>query len=134
VAKRGRKPAGEALAGFAEDLGRILGTAENKARGWLDQRKSIASQLAQVRDKADQLLRELTGGAANMAVAVTRSRGRPPGSGKKAKRKGRTFTAAQRKEQAERMRAYWAKRKGKSAKKKSLKKVVKGGGSEVGKG
>ena len=122
MAKRGRKPAGEALAGFAEDLGRILGTAENKARGWLDQRKSIAGQLAQVRDKADQLLRELTGGAANMAVAVTRSRrGRPPGSGKKAvKKRGRTFTAAQREEQGRRMKAFWAAKR-KTAKKRSKK-------------
>ena len=127
MAKRGRKPAGEALAGFAADLGRILGTAEHKARGWLDQRKSIAGQLAQVRDKADQLLRELTGGAANMAAAVAGSRrGRSPGSGKKAgKRKGRTFTEAQRKAQGRRMKAYWtAKRK---AAKKGSKKTVRTG-------
>ena len=121
MAKRGRasgsKNQTQVLGDFAEDLGRFLGTAEHKARGWLDQRKSIASQLSQVRDKADQLLRELTGGAASMALTVTRSRrNRPLGSGKKAKRQGRTFTAAQRKQQAERMRAYWAKRKGKTAK------------------
>ena len=115
MAKRGRQSGSknrtQVLEDFAEDLGRFLGTAEHKARGWLDQRKSIASQLSQVRDKADQLLRELTGGAANMALTVTRSRrGRSIGSGKKAKRKGRTFTAAQRKQQAERMRAYWGNR------------------------
>lgn len=137
MAKRGRQSGSknrtQVLEDFAEDLGRFLGTAEHKARGWLDQRKSIASQLSQVRDKADQLLRELTGGAANMALTVTRSRrGRSIGSGKKAKRKGRTFTAAQRKQQAERMRAYWAKRKAKTAKRG--RKAAKTAGSIAGNG
>ena len=58
------------LESFAEDLGRLLGTAENKARGWLDQRKAIVTQLSQLRDRTNELLRELTGGAADMAVAV----------------------------------------------------------------
>ncbi len=122
MAKKRSRPeiSQSAIGDFAEDLGRLLGTAENKARGWLDQRSSIASQLAQVRDKADELLRELTGGAANMASAVMKSpRGRPPASGKKtAKKRGRSFTAAQRKEAADRMRAYWAKRKKAAGKKK----------------
>jgi ABC-type transporter Mla subunit MlaD len=120
MAKRGRKAGGK-LGDFAETLGTLLGSAEHSARGWLDQRKQIASQLAQVRDKADQLLRELTGGAANMAVAVTRSR---KTAKKTTSRKGRTFTAAQRKEQGERMRAYWAKRKAKSAKKRTRNKAA----------
>jgi ABC-type transporter Mla subunit MlaD len=111
MAKRVVRDGGK-LGDFAETLGRLLGTAESKARGWMDQRKQIASQLAQVRDKADQLLRELTGGAAQMAVAVTRSRKSPK---KTAKRTGRTFTAAQRKAQAAKMKAYWAKRKAQAA-------------------
>ncbi len=133
--RRKRRTGAEvAIGDFAQEMGRILGTAENKARSWLDQRKSIATQLTQVRDKADSLLRELSGGAASLASAATgKRRGRPPGSGKKktAKKRGRTFTAAQRKEQAERMRAYWANKK--KTGKKSRKKAAKGGG-EVGNG
>jgi hypothetical protein len=113
------------LESFAEDLGRLLGTAENKARGWLDQRKAIVTQLAQLRNKTDSLLRELTEGGAKMVAAVRLARGtrrgRPPGAGMKTpKKRGRRFTAAQRKEQAERMRAYWANRR-KAAKKISKK-------------
>jgi hypothetical protein len=126
-----KKRAASTLETFAEDLGKILGTAENKARSWLDQRKSIAQQLTAVRDKADELLRELTGGAAKMASAVSQARlGRPPRSpntqaGKK-KPGRRKFTAAQRKEQGERMRAYWAARKAKTAKKAGRKKAGTG--------
>jgi hypothetical protein len=125
-----KRPATQ-LESFAEDLGRLLGTAENKARGWLDQRKAIVAQLSQLREKTDSLLRELTESGANMVVAVGlargKRRGRPSGSGKKtAKKRGRTFTAAQRKEQGERMKAYWAKRR------KAAKKKTKGG--EVGNG
>jgi hypothetical protein len=119
------------LESFAEDLGRLLGTAENKARGWLDQRKAIVAQLSQLREKTDSLLRELTAGGAKMVavVGLAKRRGRPPGSGKRtAKKRGRTFTAAQRKEQAERMRAYWAKRK-----RASKKSTAKSGGA-VGNG
>ena len=102
---------------FAEDLGRLLGTAENKARGWLDQRKAI--------------------GGANVAGAVGLAkgirRGRQAVTAKKvAKKRGgrRTFTAEQRKQQAERMRAYWAAKRS-----KATKKVGKNGkGGEVGKG
>jgi hypothetical protein len=62
-------------------------------------------------------------------VGLAKRRGRPPGSGKRtAKKRGRTFTAAQRKEQAERMRAYWAKRK-----RASKKSTAKSGGA-VGNG
>ena len=49
-------PASEILGDFAEDLGKLLGTAEAKASSWLDQRKSIASQLAQIRDTASHYL------------------------------------------------------------------------------
>src|SRR5688572_10711965 len=105
-----KKTASSNLESFAEDLGKVLGSAENKARDWLSQRKDIAKQLTAVRDKADELLRELTGGAARMAAAVNQARrGRPPGSKNVVKKTGRRkFTAAQRKEQAARMKAYWS--------------------------
>jgi hypothetical protein len=60
VAKR--KPAGrtaEKIEEFAEDLGRILGTATAKAERWLGQRKEIATRLAQIRDTASRLLSDL---------------------------------------------------------------------------
>ena len=37
---------------FAEDLGRILGTARAKADSWLGQRQAIVKQLTQLRDEA----------------------------------------------------------------------------------
>ena len=73
------------IEGFAEDLGKLLGTAQAKASSWLDQRKSIAEQLTQIRDTANDYLQRLSGEAASVAAAVRRGarRGRPPGSGKK---------------------------------------------------
>jgi hypothetical protein len=67
---------------FAEDLGKLLGTAQAKATSWLDQRKSIADQLTQIRDTANDYLQRLSGEAASVAAAVRRGarRGRPPGS------------------------------------------------------
>jgi hypothetical protein len=60
----GNEPPYGRLRDFAEDLGRVLGSAQNKAESWLGQRKTIAEQLAKVRDTADQLLRDLSGSAA----------------------------------------------------------------------
>ena len=51
-----------AMEGFAEDLGRLLGTARAKAQGWLGQRQMVAKQLEQIRDTAAGLLNQLTGG------------------------------------------------------------------------
>jgi hypothetical protein len=47
---------------FAEDLGRLLGTARAKAEGWLGQRQNVTKQLEQIRDTASDLLGQLTGG------------------------------------------------------------------------
>jgi hypothetical protein len=130
-AGRNEGPYGK-LGDFAEDLGRVLGSARNKAESWMSQRTTIAEQLAKVRDTADKLLRDLTGRAANRAVAIGNARrtrrGRPPGSKNKtaAKKRGRTFTAAQRKAQGERMRAYWAGRKAKADKKTGRKTARRG--------
>src|SRR4030095_7491795 len=44
------------IGGFAEDLGRILGQARNKADSWLGQRQAIVKQLTQLRDEASSLL------------------------------------------------------------------------------
>jgi hypothetical protein len=47
---------------FAEDLGRLHGTARAKAEGWLGQRQNVTKQLEQIRDTASDLLGQLTGG------------------------------------------------------------------------
>ena len=70
----------------------------------------ILALLIQERDKLNKAIEALQGTA--------KRRGRPPknasGPVEAAPRKKRTFSAAQRKKQAERMKAYWAsKRKGK---------------------
>src|SRR4051812_41583352 len=66
------------LEAFAEDLGRLLGEAQNKADGWLAQRKAIAQHLTGVRDTANQLLAQL--GIAGSGGSASR-RGGPAGSG-----------------------------------------------------
>jgi hypothetical protein len=48
-----------AIGGFAEDLGRLLGRARNKAEDWLGQRQAIVKQLTQLRDEASSLLNQL---------------------------------------------------------------------------
>ena len=58
MARRGRPARG--IEGFAEDLGRLLGTAQAKAQGWIGQRHTIAKQLQEIRDTASGLLSELT--------------------------------------------------------------------------
>jgi hypothetical protein len=44
---------------FAEDLGKLLGSAKSKAEDWLGQRKYIAEHLAAIRDTASGLLTQL---------------------------------------------------------------------------
>ena len=51
----------EKVAVFAEHLGRILGTVQAKAEGWLD-RQTLRDELTNVRDSAANLLEQLTGG------------------------------------------------------------------------
>jgi hypothetical protein len=55
--KTSRKP--DRLATFAEDLGRMLGTTQARASAWMNQRKAVAKQLAEIRDTAAGLLQEL---------------------------------------------------------------------------
>ena len=43
---------------FAEQLGRIVGTVQAKAEGWLD-RESLRQQVSQIRDSASALLEQL---------------------------------------------------------------------------
>jgi hypothetical protein len=107
---------------FAEDLGKLLGTAERKANQWLSQRQEAVKTLTNLRDTANQLLERLQTGAAS---AVARKRGRPAGTAaaaeetaKPASKKKRNFkmSAAQKKAVGDRMRKYWAARRKAEAK------------------
>jgi len=129
MAKRRRRSTERGLEGtvvnFAEDLGRILGTAQRKAEDWMNQRQAITEQLTQIRDTATKYLSQLAGGTNGAGI---RRRGRPrvetlggdvpapfsatpetAGGGRKRKRRG--MSAAQRKAVGERMRKYWAARR-----------------------
>jgi hypothetical protein len=55
---------------FAEQLGRIVGTVQAKAEGWLD-RDALKAQISSVRDSASDLLDQL-GGAARKGAAESR--------------------------------------------------------------
>jgi hypothetical protein len=104
---------------FAEDLGRVLGTARAKADSWLGQREVIVKQLTQLRDDASTLLTQLGHQAAaagrpgrRVADAFAegyqkRGPGRPKGSGKKK----RTMSAAARAAISRAQKARWAKQK-----------------------
>jgi hypothetical protein len=103
----------DALVDFAADLGRFLGTVQNRAAGWLEQRKTIADQLTQIRDTANEYLRQLTG------TEPAIRRGRPAGTktaGTARGRKKRTMSPEARERIAEAQRRRWAKhRKAKAA-------------------
>ena len=53
---------------FAEQLGRIVGTVQAKAEGWLD-REALSAQISTVRDSASELLNQLGGGTSKQAAA-----------------------------------------------------------------
>src|SRR6267378_431130 len=105
---------------FAEDLGKMLGTARAKAEGWLGQRQTIVKNLTELRDTASKLLSDLghdaervvrrgrqAGRAADTQVgAIKRGPGRPPGSSRKKKR---TMSAAARAAISRAQKARWAK-------------------------
>ena len=81
MAKRGRprgtsKSTEHRIEAFAEDLGRLLGTARAKADSWLDQRQQIAKTLTDVRDTASHLLSQLGEHTRAVAKRVGRPRKR----------------------------------------------------------
>ena len=119
-----------AIGGFAEDLGRILGQARNKADSWLGQRQAIVKQLTQLRDEASSLLNQLghqavAAGQRGRRVADSfvagyqkRGPGRPRGSKNKrgiiivsGKRRRRKMSAAARAKISAAQKARWAKQK-----------------------
>jgi hypothetical protein len=53
----------------AEQLGRIAGTFQARAEGWMD-RAALTKQIASVRDTAAELLEQLAGGATKPSTRV----------------------------------------------------------------
>ncbi len=84
-------------------------------------------QLTAVRDQANKLLKDLTGGAADIAAAVGVSRG-TRGTGRKSGRK--KMSAAEKKAVSDRMKKYWADRRAKTSKTATRKKRRKGADSD----
>jgi hypothetical protein len=58
------------LVAFAEQLGRIIGTVQARADGWLD-RRALDEELTRIRDGAADLLDHVGSGAAASSVAAT---------------------------------------------------------------
>jgi hypothetical protein len=121
-------PQADVLGDFAADLGKFLGSVQNRATTWLDQRKAIADQLTQIRDTANEYLQQLKGDHVPFLYKEGKRRGRPPGSGtaKSTRPPGsadapapgavtgrRTMSAAARKRISDAQKARWAKQRGK---------------------
>lgn len=109
-----QRPAGR-LEGFAEDLGRLLGTTERKAAEWLNQRQTVVQQLTAIRDKAGDLLQQLGQRETPFSTATSQGRAARKGSARGAKkagrRKRRAVSPETRAKMAAAARARWAKRK-----------------------
>jgi hypothetical protein len=113
VAKNTRSTTEHKIEEFAEDLGRLLGTARAKAEGWMGQRKNIAKQLAGIRDTASDLLQQLTSGGSRMVAAVGRGRratssGSGAGPGRPKGRRRRKLSAKARKAISDAQKKRWA--------------------------
>jgi len=101
--------AGEAkIEAFAEDLGRLLGTARAKAEGWLDQRKEIAQHLVEIRDTATRLLAELGHTVERAAAAPRRARAKRAARAASAGKTKRRISPEGRARIAEAQRRRWA--------------------------
>jgi hypothetical protein len=112
------RSAGAKIEEFAEDLGKVLGTARAKAEGWMGQRQQIVKSLTDLRDTASKLLADLGHEAGRVvrrgrravratAEAARRGPGRPKGSGKKK----RTMSAEARKAISDAQKKRWAAQK-----------------------
>jgi hypothetical protein len=73
---------------FAEQLGRIAGTVQAKAEGWMD-REALNEQVSAVRDSASQLLEQLRTTASRVASGVRPGR-TPAKSARASKSSGRS--------------------------------------------
>lgn len=112
MAKRGRprSQTGVRIEGFAEDLGRLLGTARAKADSWLSQREQIAKQLTDIRDTASRLLTDL-GRQAQAAMRGARNQKGADTAAPVRRKRRRRMSAAARARIAEAQRQRWARQK-----------------------
>ena len=107
------RPAGQKIEEFAEDLGRLLGTARAKAEGWLNQRQAISKHLTDIRDTASSLLNQL-GQQADTAVRRVRHTRPSDGTARDVapqpmtKRKRRKMSARARKAISDAQKRRWA--------------------------
>jgi hypothetical protein len=69
------------LVSFAEQLGRIAGTVQAKADGWLD-RQTLNDQLTRIRDGAADLLDHLGSGTASIAAAPAQKKAQKKKTGR----------------------------------------------------
>jgi hypothetical protein len=113
MAKRGRQPGVQQsrIEGFAEDLGRLLGSAQAKAQGWLGQRQNISRQLEQIRDTAAGLLRQLAGDQRSGGPGRRRGGKRAQARSAAAAPRRRRLSAKARKAISEAQKKRWAKLK-----------------------
>src|SRR5882762_502232 len=79
MAQRASSDTQQKIDDFAEDLGKMLGSARTKAEGWLGQRQAIVKNLTELRDTATKVLTDL-GHEAQRVVRRGRKPGRPAGS------------------------------------------------------
>jgi hypothetical protein len=77
---------------FAEQLGRLVGTVESKAEGWMDQ-KALNNQLTQIRDGATELLNQLGGALAAGRAATNPKKKQEKAATSSAGRSGGTVDA-----------------------------------------
>lgn len=106
MAKRrrgGARSAGK-IERFGEDLGRLLGSAQAKAKHWLGQRQEIVKHLSDIRDTAARLLADLghAGRGGRRARAAEASIANP------VRRTRRRLSAAARKAISDAQKRRWA--------------------------
>jgi hypothetical protein len=114
----------DVLGDFAEDLGKLLGSVQNRATTWIQQRKDITDQLTQIRDTANQYLQQLGAEGAHLVQRFQKARrgpgaaasasAPPPAGSSEAPAPGpttqkRTMSAEARARIAEAQRRRWAK-------------------------
>ena len=104
MARRGARP--RSIEGFAEDLGRLLGSAQAKAQGWLGQRQTIVKHLQQIRDTASHLLSQL--GTASAAAGRGRGSRAVVVAVESKPRRKRKLSAAARKSISDAQKKRWA--------------------------
>jgi hypothetical protein len=63
---------------LAEQVGRLIGTVQAKAEGWMDGR-SLEDQLTSIRESAGDLLAQIKGAKPSQAAPTRKTRGRSGG-------------------------------------------------------